>query len=218
MSFERHSAFLKHLLDGRFNAVSANSPRRGGKAEQAAAPRDRANAGVWYGDSRTLSFSRSWTHSARFCNECLLLHLRSCYEPSLSSLESHLNRLLKVFFPPWSEMVQRTHSLSCAWQIWGCPLPRDRRWRSSGYAHAESFARRVCDFSRNQNILLSVCWLTDMSNGMWKYFVHARIFPKDSDESSSIKLTAWDFWNIYVLRGFLQLSYLEAAGAIWKAA
>lgn len=73
MSFERHSAFFKHLLDGCFNAVSANSPRRGGKAEQAAAPRDRADAGVWPGDSTALSFSRSWAHSARFCDGCLLL-------------------------------------------------------------------------------------------------------------------------------------------------
>lgn len=73
MSFERHSAFFKHLLDGCSNAVAANNPHRGGKAEQEAATRDRSNAGVWHGDSKTLSFSRSQTHSARFCNECLVL-------------------------------------------------------------------------------------------------------------------------------------------------
>lgn len=49
------------------------NPHRGGKAEQEAATRDRSNAGVWHGDSKTLSFSRSQTHSARFCNECLVL-------------------------------------------------------------------------------------------------------------------------------------------------
>lgn len=56
MSFERHSAFFKHLLDGCSNAVAANSPCRGGKAEQEAVTRDRSSAGVWHGDSRTLSF------------------------------------------------------------------------------------------------------------------------------------------------------------------
>lgn len=37
MSFERHSAFFKHLLDG-CSHVAANRPGRGGKAEQGAAP------------------------------------------------------------------------------------------------------------------------------------------------------------------------------------
>lgn len=54
MSFERHSAFFKHLLDGCSNAVAANSPRRGGEAEQEAATRDRSNTGVWHGDSKTV--------------------------------------------------------------------------------------------------------------------------------------------------------------------
>lgn len=73
MSFERHSAFFKHLLDRCSNAVAANSPRRGGEAEQEAATHDGSNAGVWHGDSKTLSFSCSQPQSARFCNGRLAL-------------------------------------------------------------------------------------------------------------------------------------------------
>lgn len=71
MSFERHSAFFKHLLDGCSNAVAAKSPRRG-RAERGAAPRDGSAAGVWHRDSRTLSCARSQLLPARFCDGCLL--------------------------------------------------------------------------------------------------------------------------------------------------
>lgn len=146
MSFERHSAFFKHLLDGCSNAVAANSPRRG-KAERGAATRDGSGAGVWHRDSKTLSCARSRLLAARFCNGCLVFTGILLVKLRLPSAESHafffLIGLSEYFSHPWREMAQSTLTLSCTWQILALLFPSPAM-TSSVYARAKSCSRPPC--------------------------------------------------------------------------
>lgn len=115
------------------------NPRRGGKAEQAAATRDRSNTGVWRGGSSTLSSSCSQLHSARFCDDCLVL-----VSVPVTKLCYLLMKVIEIGFPSafpilerWSSTHIPYHALGRSWvahspatsaDVLGCTHAKPQSW------------------------------------------------------------------------------------------